>query len=90
MVTVGVLARLEAKAGKEEEVSRMAGRPQSSRLIARPRCDHIDVDRDDVAGGLGGLAEIALLSVRAEFLQRHGQTSTFKSAPLQYRNENPY
>jgi hypothetical protein len=44
----------------------------------------------DVAGGLGGLAEIALLSVRAEFLQRHGQTSTFKSAPLQYRNENPY
>ena len=34
----------------------------------------------DVAGGLRRLVEIALLPVRAEFLQRHGQTS-INSAP---------
>ena len=35
----------------------------------------------DVAGGLRGLAEIALLPVRAQALQRHGQTSEIKRRP---------
>ena len=44
----------------------------------------------DVAGGLRRLAEIALLPVRAEFLQRHGQTSTNTAPCGNTRNENPY
>ncbi len=44
----------------------------------------------DVAGGLRRLAEIALLAVRAELLQRHGQTPTTPAAPGGFWNENPY